>query len=121
MKSLDQVMAEHPTLNFQGHAASRVDPRFDMHQERQSLARSVAAVEVAMDYLNGLPTVKATSRRARGSYELKHKAEKTEKSRALHGYVSNGCLIAAAYMLELDVKPDGINATIGVTWGPGEQ
>lgn len=121
-KSLEEVMAEHPTLNFGGHAASRLTKNFDMESERRGLASSIDAVEAAMDYLVGLPIVKVTSRRARDSYELKHKAERTDVAmRTANGYISNGCLIAAAYMLELDVKPTGINAIIGVGWGPGER
>lgn len=122
LKSLEEVIDEHPTLNFGGHAASQITPNFDMESERWSLAQSIDAVEAAMDYLVGLPVVKVTSRRARDSYELKHKAERTSRAMACAGgYISNGCLIAAAYMLGLEVKPTGINATIGVGWGPGER
>jgi hypothetical protein len=121
-KSLAQVMDEHPTLNFDGYGRSRISPNFNMDSERRTLAGSIDAVEAAMDYLVALPTVKVTSRRARGSYELKHKAERTSRAMTCaNGYISNGCLIAAAYMLELDVEPTGINATIGVSWGPGEK
>lgn len=115
-------MAEHPTLNFCGHDRSRLSRTFDMDSERRSLVRAAEGIEAAMDYLSGLPTVKVTSRRARDSYELKHKAERTPLAmRVAGGYVSNGCLIAAAYMLGLEVKPTGINAVIGVTWGEGER
>lgn len=121
MKTLEQVMDEHPTLNFQGYRRSTL-ARTSLEVEREALARSVEGIQAALYYLEGLPTVKKTSRRARDSYELKHKAERTDVAmRVAHGYISNGCLIAAAYMLELDVKPTGINAIIGVGWGPGER
>lgn len=120
--SLEEVMAKHPKLNFSGCERSRIDPNFDMEGQRRSLANSINAVEAAMDYLVGLPIVKVTSRRARDSYELKHKAERTPRSMSCaNGYISNGCLIAAAYMLGLDVKPTGINAIIGVGREPGEK
>lgn len=122
MKSLPEVIAEHPTLNYGGHARSTIAPNFDMEHERRYLAESIEAVEAAMDYLSGLPVVKTTSRLARDSYELKHKAERTPRSMSqANGYISNGCLIAAAYMMELDVKPTGINAIIGVGWAKGER
>lgn len=121
MKTLVQVMDEHPTLNFEGLGRS-ASPYFNMDAARRYLAESVRSVEVAMDYLATLPQVRSSSRRARGSYELKHKAERTPLAMAeVDGYVSNGCLIAAAYMLELEVEPTGLNAMVGVTWGPGEQ
>lgn len=121
-KTLEQVMDEHPTLNFEGHERSRVSPQFNMEDSRTYLADSFEKIQAAMYYLENLPVVKVTSRRARDSYELKHKAERTDVAmRVAKGYVSNGCLIAAAYMLELDVKPTGINAIIGVGWGPGEK
>lgn len=122
MRSLEEVMAEHPTLNASGFGRSRYNKNFDMSSERKSLSMSVAAVEAAVEYLAGLPIVKTTSRKARGSYELKHKAERTPKAMdTTNGYISNGCLIAAAYMLGLEVKPTGHEATIGVSWGPGER
>lgn len=122
MKDLSEVMVEHPTLNFCGYGRSRIDPDFDMESQRRSLLQCTPAIQAALQYLDTLPRVKVTSRKARDSYELKHKAERTEVARRIcYGYVSNGALIAAAYMLGLDVKPTGINATIGVGWGPGER
>lgn len=115
-------MVEHPTLNFSGLGRPQFHEGFDLESQRRSLAGSVEAIEAAVEYLAALPTVKPTSRRARHSYELKHKAERTPTAlERAHGYVSNGCLIAAAYMLELEVQPTGLNANIGVTWGPGEK
>jgi hypothetical protein len=69
-------------------------------------------IETAMAYLSLL---KPASKPTLSSYGLKHSAECWGGLNGRCGYVSNGALIAAAIRLNLAIKPDGINAMVGVS------
>jgi len=69
-------------------------------------------VETALAYLSQL---KPTKQPTFSSYHLKHCAERWGKRHGMEPYVSNGALIEAAIRLGLVIKPNNINAGIGVS------
>jgi hypothetical protein len=96
----------HPGLCRNGLAGERHDPL-----DRRCVATALAFI------LCG-PVRRVQLVRGRGSYSLKHDAERWGRLIGFEPYVSNGDFIAAASYLKVPLRPDvrgTPNATIGLT------
>lgn len=110
MNTLEQVLAQHPTLGYTGFGGPWSAPG-DWQEDRRMLAQAHQDFQFAVDWLraNCRPAKRVTSS-AVSSYALKHYAERSHP----RGYLSNGVLIAAALALGYPWRQDGINAWIAV-------
>lgn len=112
MKTLEQVLDEHPDLTVFGFWGWWSDGgAAEKEALREALAQKQADFAFAAGWLhrNLRPTARPTPR-SPSSYLLKHLAEKEHPRR----YLPNGVLLAAALALGYPWRQDRINARIGV-------
>ncbi|MBM9622227.1 hypothetical protein ACFQ60_15290 [Streptomyces zhihengii] len=107
---LDQLMTAHPTLTSEGYGRSTLVPADKEPDLRADLASDLTSVQQAADWIGELGWTSATSDDSPSSYHLKHVMEE-----ATGRYVTNGALIAAALLVGVPVKLDGLNPPIGVS------
>lgn len=110
--ALKAVMDANPQLSEFGYVPPRPLGDFNLKKARAGLRKRIDEVRHAYDYLLTLPSTTKVTRSSPSSYGLKHLAEHT----APDGYITNGALIAAAFILDLPVRvyPGSPNLAIGV-------
>jgi hypothetical protein len=106
VKTIEQVLEEHPTLSANGFDSRRAASFEGTHQERVSEFHSVIEeVNECLDWLSDIRMIK-TICYSRGSYGLKHDVEND-----CGRYISNGAFIMAALMRGYPMRRnDGPNA-----------
>lgn len=112
MKTLEQVLQDHPSLTYGGFWGPWRDRQGERQSDRQRLAEAHDEFNFTVDWLQrNLRPTKRVGVQAPSSYYLKHLAEK-EYAR---GYIANGVLLAAALALGYPWRQHRINAWIGVS------
>lgn len=113
---LAQVLAEHPTLGANGYDHPDCRQPDKRAVDRQRLTNGLDEVRAAYNWITTLRRARIT-RDTATSYGLKHEGE-----RAGIGYVTNGAMIAAAYLAGVTVKvrPGHCNPQLGVTTTPAK-
>ncbi|MFU8853026.1 YozE family protein [Micromonospora sp. SL1-18] len=108
---LAKVLEDHPKLSAEGYDHPDVRQPDKLVGSRDNLTRRLDEVQAAYDWITTLRRVRIT-RGTASSYGLKHEGE-----RAGIRYVTNGAMIAAAYLAGVTVKvvPGDPNPKLGVT------
>ncbi|MGA3562694.1 YozE family protein [Melissospora conviva] len=111
---LDRILNEHPMLCNCGYGKYR-GAGFNHAADRADLAANLDQVRIAYAWLGTLHP--AGDRPWLSSYGLKHDGEN-----AGIGYVTNGAMIAAAYLAGAPVRvhPGSLNVGIGVSLTPAK-
>lgn len=110
---IDRIAEEHPTLRYYGYNSPRPTKINYRHPQDGDQPDDVNR---AADILRCMTPISTSSRRATGSYTMKHTVEGLL---GRIGYISNGQLITAALLVGVEVKPvggDNPNAVIGVPY-----
>lgn len=107
---LDAVLDKHPHLNDNGYGRPR-GYDYDTDAGHKRLRGLLDQVQHCAAYLRSQPWQTRLTARSMSSYGLKHAAERWGE----FGYVCNGAMIAAALILGVPIKLDGLNPQIGVT------
>lgn len=113
MKTIEQVLDEHPTLDSYGFASyRRTDPSFHLTREERvaQFRERVGEINACVEWLSGVRRIKTIDRHWT-SYGLKHEVE-----RDCRMYISNGAFIMAALILGYPMRrDDGPNASFGMS------
>ncbi|MGD6743006.1 hypothetical protein ACOKM3_14310 [Streptomyces sp. BH106] len=107
-EALDAVLDAHPKLNDNGYGAAR-GYDYDTEAGHQRLRGLLGEVQQCADWLHAQPWQSRLTSRSITSYGAKHAVE-----RAGADYVCNGALIAAALILDMPIKLEGLNPRIGI-------
>ncbi|MGW6535406.1 hypothetical protein ACWGBV_03585 [Streptomyces sp. NPDC055051] len=107
---LDQLMSDHPTLTCEGYGRSTLAPAGNEAELRGDLGSDLTSVQEAATWIAELGWTSAVSDDSPSSYHLKHVMED-----ATGRYVTNGAFIAAALLVGVPVKLNGLNPAIGVS------
>lgn len=103
MKTIDEVLFEHPRLTCRGYDGNPNDD--DYEAKRDEIRNATDELDIALDFLAKCSHTDSKSER---SYHLKHMMEgSTSGFGPYKGYVSNGVAILAALMLDYEIKPLG--------------
>jgi hypothetical protein len=110
LEKVKAVSEAHPSLCQFGYISGVVslDHRLDADE-------AISQIAVAAEYLSCVGKTKNWKARLKNSsYHLKHCCEKWAQLSGKPTYIGNGSLITAALILGFPVKPNGVNAFIGV-------
>lgn len=103
MKTIHEVLEEHPRLTCRGYDG---DPNEENYEaKRDEIRNATEELSIALDFLSKCSQTDSNSEL---SYHLKHMMEgNTSGFEPYKGYVSNGVAILAALMLDYEIKPLG--------------
>jgi hypothetical protein len=114
MKTLDTVLQENPDLSSSGFLTKCMDQEDFQRMRLQLAAKQDCGFDAAINFLEGVKRSRAMTP-ARGSYGLKHLAEKHQGV-----YISNGAMIAALLATGVAIRrvrnSPNVDFGIGLRW-----